>query len=85
MNLETLIQTLAQTHQALQQQANRSINIALVARNWLFGCYTVEFEQTGEDRAQQGKFHQTYFAIHQTASGELSNRLPLSQLNEHFA
>ncbi|MEL7227385.1 MAG: PDDEXK nuclease domain-containing protein, partial [Cyanobacteria bacterium J06576_12] len=54
MNLDSLVQTLSQTHQALQQQASRSINISLVTRNWLFGYYIVEFEQSGEDRAQYG-------------------------------
>ena len=54
MNLESLVQTLTQTHQALQQQANQSINVALVVRNWLFGYYIVEFEQQGEDRAEYG-------------------------------
>lgn len=54
MNLESLIQTLAQTHKALYRQASQSINLALVVRNWLFGYYIVEFEQQGEDRADYG-------------------------------
>jgi DUF1016 N-terminal domain len=55
MNFETLVQTLIETHQFCQQQATRSVNSYLVGRNWLFGCYIIEFEQQGEDRAQYGK------------------------------
>ena len=32
----------------------RSVDIALVIRNWLFGWYILEFEQHGADRAQYG-------------------------------
>ena len=55
MNFETLVQTLIETHQFCQQQAIQSVNSSLVGRNWLFGCYIIEFEQQGEDRAQYGK------------------------------
>lgn len=54
MNLDSLVQTLTQTHQSLQQQASRAVNYSLVVRNWLFGYYIVEFEQQGEDRAEYG-------------------------------
>jgi predicted nuclease of restriction endonuclease-like (RecB) superfamily len=54
IDLETLIQTLSQTHQSLQQQAAKTINSTLVIRNWLFGYYIVEFEQQGQDRALYG-------------------------------
>jgi len=27
------------------------VDVSLVVRNWLFGCYIVEFEQSGADRA----------------------------------
>jgi predicted nuclease of restriction endonuclease-like (RecB) superfamily len=54
MNFETLVQTLAETHQTFQQQAVQSINSSLVLRNYLFGYYIVEFEQKGNDRAQYG-------------------------------
>ncbi len=50
-----LVQTLARTHQTLHQRASRAVDFAMVVRNWLFGCYIVEFEQQGEDRAQYGK------------------------------
>ena len=32
-----------------------STNLALTSRNWLMGCYIVEFEQNGEDRAAYGE------------------------------
>ena len=54
MQLDTLVQTLANTHQSLQKQAVQSVNFSLVVRNWLFGYYIVEFEQQGEERAKYG-------------------------------
>ncbi|MEP6512639.1 MAG: DUF1016 N-terminal domain-containing protein [Parafilimonas sp.] len=54
MNFSTLIQTIQQTHTALQQQAVKAINRSLTSRNWLIGFYIVEFEQKGEDRAVYG-------------------------------
>ena len=33
-----------------QKRAARSVDIALVIRNWLFGYYIVEFEQSDADR-----------------------------------
>jgi len=43
------------THEQMQQRAAYSVNVALVTRNWLFGCYIAEFEQKGENRAGYGK------------------------------
>jgi predicted nuclease of restriction endonuclease-like (RecB) superfamily len=54
MNFSTLIQSIQNTHLALQQQAVKAINRALTIRNWLIGFYIVEFEQNGEDRAVYG-------------------------------
>ena len=39
----------------MQAQAAHAVNLALTARNWLMGCYIVEFEQNGEDRAAYGE------------------------------
>ncbi len=51
-----LIGTLVATHHTLQQQAARSVDTALVTRNWLFGWYIVEFEKGAEARSiQYGK------------------------------
>jgi predicted nuclease of restriction endonuclease-like (RecB) superfamily len=55
MNFPALLQTIQQTHTALQQQAAKAINRALTIRNWLIGYYIVEFEQQGEDRAAYGE------------------------------
>jgi predicted nuclease of restriction endonuclease-like (RecB) superfamily len=54
MNFEQLINVFDKTHQELQLKASRSVDICLVIRNWLFGCYIVEYEQRGEDRALYG-------------------------------
>lgn len=55
MKFTQLIELFEQTQTAMQNQAARSVDIALVVRNWLFGWYIVEFEQCGEDRAIYGK------------------------------
>ena len=52
MKFEQLLTLFQETHRELQQRAARSVDIALVVRNWLFGWYIVEFEQGGADRAE---------------------------------
>ena len=54
MNFEKLIHSIRQTHETLQGRVVSAINRGLVARNWLFGFYIVEFEQNGHDYAQYG-------------------------------
>ena len=49
-----LVSCIYQTHSVLQQNARQAINQNLTIRNWLIGCYIVEFEQNGEDRAKYG-------------------------------
>lgn len=39
----------------LRQQAAHAVNCMLTARNWLIGCYILEYEQKGADRAQYGE------------------------------
>ena len=51
-DLSALVQVLSATHQQLQAQAVRSVDTALVVRNWLFGWHMVEFEQGAASRAQ---------------------------------
>jgi len=53
-NFDQLIENVYQTHFALQENAKKVINQNLTIRNWLFGCYIVEYEQNGEDRAKYG-------------------------------
>ena len=55
MNFESLVSFIEQTHERLQQQAFKAVNISLTIRNWLIGFYIVEFEQKGEDRAVYGE------------------------------
>jgi len=52
MKFEHLLTLFQETHRELQKRAARSVDIALVIRNWLFGWYIVEFEQGGADRAE---------------------------------
>jgi predicted nuclease of restriction endonuclease-like (RecB) superfamily len=51
---EELIDNVYQTHCLLRQNAQKAININLTVRNWLIGCYIVEYEQNGGDRAKYG-------------------------------
>lgn len=52
MGFDGLIGLFEQTQTALQAQAARSVDIALVVRNWLFGWYIVEFENGGAEHAE---------------------------------
>lgn len=54
-NYHSLVSLCGQTHEAMQRQAARSINIGLVVRNWFFGWYIVEYQQNGSDRAEYGE------------------------------
>ena len=49
---EKLVSLFEQTQVAMQTQAARSVDTALVVRNWLFGWYIVEFENGGAERAE---------------------------------
>lgn len=55
MNFETLVGNISHVQDMLQAQAAHAVNLSLTARNWLVGCYIVEFEQHGEDRAGYGE------------------------------
>lgn len=52
MKFEQLLTLFQETHRELQKRAARSVDIALVIRNWLFGWYIVEFEQGGAARVE---------------------------------
>lgn len=52
MVFENLVDLFEQTQTAMQVQAARSIDVALVIRNWLFGWYIVEFENGGAERTE---------------------------------
>lgn len=53
-NFGELVETIQKTHNALQNQSAKAVNMGLTIRNWLIGYYIVEFEQNGEDRANYG-------------------------------
>ena len=55
MDFESLVNHISAIQNTLQAQAALSVNLALTSRNWLMGCYIVEFEQHGEDRATYGE------------------------------
>ena len=55
MSFEALVKHISTIQNTLQAQAAHAVNLALTARNWLMGCYIVEFEQNGEDRAAYGE------------------------------
>ena len=53
-NFDALVDLCQQTHEELHSRALRSVDIAMVTRNWLIGWYLVEYEQNGADRAKYG-------------------------------
>ncbi|HXP59134.1 MAG TPA: PDDEXK nuclease domain-containing protein [Dongiaceae bacterium] len=55
MNFNELVELMERTDAALRRDAVRSIDRALVARNWLLGRHIIEYEQSGLDRAQYGE------------------------------
>lgn len=55
MKLSQLASIIQAAHEAIQQNAVRAVNQNITARNWLVGCWIVEFEQKGEDRAKYGE------------------------------
>lgn len=54
MTFDKLVHSIQSIQNGLQQQAAHAVNLTLTVRNWLMGCYIVEFEQHGEDRAEYG-------------------------------
>lgn len=51
-DFSALVKVLSATHQQLQAQAARSVDTALVVRNWLFGWHLVEFENATARRQE---------------------------------
>ena len=54
MNLEKLVTELRDLDSSLKRHVAQSANVGLTLRNWLVGAYIVEFEQSGEARAEYG-------------------------------
>jgi len=53
-NFGKLVGMIRHVHEELAAQAGKAVNISLTLRNWLFGCYIAEYEQSGADRAEYG-------------------------------
>ena len=51
---EDLSASILNTHLTAQQSAIKAVNQMATLRNWLIGCYIVEYEQKGSDRAKYG-------------------------------
>jgi len=54
LSFDQVVSLIQATDESLRVRAERTVNQALVVRNWLVGLYIVEFEQHGLDRAQYG-------------------------------
>jgi len=54
MDYKALLDGIAQAHEQTLAGVARTVNRALVIRNWLIGAHIVEFEQHGDDRAAYG-------------------------------
>ena len=52
---DDLSEFILQTHLSAQYTAIRAVNQMATLRNWLIGCYIVEYEQKGSDRAKYGE------------------------------
>lgn len=52
LQFQQLVDLCQLTHKEMQAKACRAVDGCLVARNWLFGCYIVVFEQGGAERAE---------------------------------
>ena len=48
-SFDELSASVLQTHQTAQTTAIRAVNQMATLRNWLIGCYIVEYEQKGKD------------------------------------
>ena len=53
-DFERLVELCRRTHDETRRSAARAVDRSLVVRNWLFGWYIVEYEQSGADRAEYG-------------------------------
>lgn len=55
LNFADLVAAIQHTHVALADQAAKAVNISLTLRNWVFGYYIREYEQSGADRSAYGE------------------------------
>ena len=55
LSFTALVEAVRQVHEHSAAAASRAVNTSLTLRNWAIGCYIVEYEQNGADRAQYGE------------------------------
>jgi len=55
LNFSGLVEAIKQVHEHCASQAGKAINVSLTLRNWVIGCYILEYEQRGADRADYGE------------------------------
>ncbi len=53
-SFDKLVMNVSRIHEATASAAKGAVNQMLTVRNWLIGCYIVEYEQHGDDRAAYG-------------------------------
>lgn len=53
-SFEELSKSISTIHRLTQSSALKAVNQMFTLRNWLIGCYIVEYEQKGKDRAVYG-------------------------------
>lgn len=54
MTFDQLAEDVKSIHVATSSMAKGAVNQLLTVRNWAIGCYIVEYEQNGNDRAEYG-------------------------------
>ncbi len=54
LSFKGLSNKIISAHQFFHNSATKAINTSLTVRNWLIGCYIVEYEQNGKDKAAYG-------------------------------
>jgi hypothetical protein len=52
LTFEDLVRSIREVDRDLAAQAKRAVNVSLTLRNWLIGCYIIEYEQCGADPAR---------------------------------
>ena len=53
-SFDKLVMNVSRIHESTASVAKGAVNQMLTVRNWLIGCYIVEYEQHGDDRAAYG-------------------------------
>ena len=54
LSFDNLAVSVENVHEITSSRAKNAVNQLLTIRNWAIGCYIVEFEQNGQDRAKYG-------------------------------